>query len=210
LTQLADDQAAFFDALGIEKVHILAYDWGSIVAHKFIRKYCNRVVRAAIIGPITPHFGPMKGTYTQDDWYALFGQHDLAVNLVSLNRNSRRLYYKHFYDVWSFRKPLLSDQELEIEIDNYMKAGNVHAGFNYDRANLASNSKPWTAEDYVVSDVPMTLLWGTADTGVPVAGSKHIPQFYSNYTLELIDQCGHFVMIEKPEIVIDRVLKSFT
>lgn len=205
---LMNDQGEFLDALGLSQVYLVGHDWGGIVAHKFLRKHPERVVKAAIFNPITPNYGASSGEYVEEDWYFLFHQLDMALKLVSLNRESRRLYYKHFLDHWSYQAPLLTEDELEIFVDNYMKPGNVHGGFNVDRANFAPDSKSWTELDMASSDLPVTMLWGVADPVVPPAVAD-IEKFYSNYTMELVDDCGHFMMLERPDLVIDRIKRDF-
>jgi pimeloyl-ACP methyl ester carboxylesterase len=212
MTKIADDQAEFLDALGVSEAFVLAHDFGSIVAHKFLRKYADRVTKAVILDPVTPGGYTATGgagTYRDVDWFAIYHQFDFALDIVSLNRDSRRIHYRYFMDEWSHRKPLLSDEEFEILIDNYMKPGNVHGGFNYDRANLARTSKLWDVRDYNRSDIDVTVLWGASDIAVPSSGAAYLPQFYSNYSLEMIEECGHFVMLEKPDVVIDRVKQAF-
>lgn len=208
MTQLSDDQAAFLDALGIPQAYVLSHDWGSIVSHKFLRTYPDRVLRAVILDPITPRYGAMRQEYSPEDWHCVFHEYDSALELVSLSRDTRRIYYKHFFGQWSYRRPLLTDEELAIVIDNYLKPGNVHGGFNYDRANPSRDAQPWTPTDYQSSDCPVALLWAENDPAVPPSGAVHLLEFYSNYTLETIPDCGHFVMIKKPEIVLRSVTKS--
>lgn len=205
---LMEDQAEFLDALGLDQVYLVGHDWGGIVAHKFLRKHPERVVKAAIFNPITPSYGASSGAYVEEDWYFLFHQLDMALELVSLNRESRRLYYKHFLDHWSYQAPLLTEDELEIFVDNYMKPGNVHGGFNVDRANFAPDSQSWSDLDMASSDLPVTMLWGVADPVVPPAVDD-IEKYYSNYTMELVDDCGHFMMLERPDLVIDRIKRDF-
>jgi pimeloyl-ACP methyl ester carboxylesterase len=55
----------------------------------------------------------------------------------------------------------------------------------------------------------VSLFWGEADPAVPPSGAEFLPEFYSNYTLEIIEECGHFGMIEKPELLVDRIKRSF-
>lgn len=205
---LMGDQAQFLDALGLDKVYLVGHDWGGIVAHKFLRKHPERIAKAAIFDPITPSYGASSGHYVEEDWYFLFHQLEMALSLVSLNRETRRLYYKHFLDHWSYRDTLLTDEEVEVFVDNYMKPGNVHGGFNVDRANFAPDSQSWTELDNTSSDLPVTMLWGVADPVVPPA-VEDIGQYYSNYTMELVHDCGHFMMLERPDLVIERIKRDF-
>ncbi|MFV0461474.1 MAG: alpha/beta fold hydrolase [Actinomycetales bacterium] len=209
MTQVADDQAAFLDALGISQAYVVGHDYGATVAHKFLRRHPERVIKAMILDAITPGYGSMEGNHSPEDWFCIFHEYDSALELVSLNADTRRIYYKHFFDHWSYRKPLLTDQEMSVMVDNYMKPGNVHGGFNYDRANLSRYAEPWTSEDHDMCDLDVTVLWAADDPAVPPSGSEQLPRFYSNYTLDIIPECGHFVMIEKPDVVLEKVLKKF-
>lgn len=205
---LMGDVAPFLDALGLDKVYVAGHDWGAIVLHKFLRNHPDRVIKAAILDPITPSYGASSAHYVEEDWYFLFHQLDMALSLVSLNRDTRRLYYKHFLDHWSYRDQLLTDEEVEIFVDNYMKPGNVHGGFNVDRANFAPGSQSWNELDNSKVDLPVTMLWGVADPVVPPA-VEDIEQYYTNYTMELVEECGHFMMLERPDLVIERIKRDF-
>jgi len=112
-------------------------------------------------------------------------------------------------DHWSYRQPLLTEEEMEVHTDNCMKPGNVHGGFNYYRANLSVTSNPWSTLDLTSSNLPVTMLWGVGDPVVPPSLVSQVSKYYSNFTMELIEDCGHFMMVEKPEIVIDRITGSF-
>lgn len=211
LERTTDDQALLLDALGIDKAYIVGHDYAGIVVHKFIRKYRDRMLKAAIFDPITPDFGPfyLGFPHIAESWYSQFHQTDMSVELVTLSRAACKIYFKHFMDHWSYQAPLLTDEEMEIHVDNCMKPDNVHGGFNYYRANLSINSNPWTPLDQTVSDLPVTMLWGVGDPVVPCTLADQVPKFYSNYTMELIQDGGHFLMVEKPDVVIDRLKDSF-
>ncbi|ART74423.1 alpha/beta fold hydrolase [Mycolicibacterium sp. jd] len=90
-----------------------------------------------------------------------------------------------------------------------MKPNNVHGGFNYYRSNLSVTSDLWTDLDRTVSELPVTMLWGVGDPVVPSSLVHQVPNYYSNYTMELIQDAGHFMMVEKPEVVIDRLKAGF-
>ena len=70
-------------------------------------------------------------------------------------------------DHWSYGQLLLTEEEMEVHTDNYMKPGNVHGGFNYYRANLSVTSNPWSTLDLTSSNLPVTMLWGVGDPVVP-------------------------------------------
>ncbi|MGH3555988.1 MAG: alpha/beta fold hydrolase [Mycobacterium sp.] len=211
IERTTDDQVFLLDALGIDKAYIVGHDYASIVVHKFIRKYRDRVIKAAIFDAITPDFGPfyLGFPHIAESWYSQFHQTDMSVKLVTSSREACKIYFKHFMDHWSYQAPLLTDEEMEIHVDNCMKPDNVHGGFNYYRANLSVSSNPWTDLDQTVSDLPVTMLWGVGDPVVPYTLAEQVPKFYSNYTMEPIQDGGHFLMVEKPDVVINRLKDSF-
>ncbi len=49
------------------------------------------------------------------------------------------------------------------------------------------------------------MLWGVGDPVVPSTLVDQVPKYYSNYSMELIQDGGHFMMVEKPDVVIDRL-----
>lgn len=206
-----DDIDALMQHLNIDRAYIVGHDWSSLLIHKFVRKYRHRVLRVLNFDPITPNFGPfyLGFPHMSESWYSQFQQLDMAVELVTSSRTACAIYFRHFLDHWASKKPLLTDEEFEIYVDHFMKPGNVHGGFNWYRANLSVTSDPWSPRDKHISDVPIDFLWGVDDAVVPPSCSQDIPQYYNNYTMEYVEDAGHYMMVERPEIVIERVRKLF-
>jgi pimeloyl-ACP methyl ester carboxylesterase len=206
-----EDQANLLKHLGIEQAYVVGHDYAALIMHKFVRKHRAMIRRALVINPIAPGFenAYLSLSHFPQSWYSQFHQLDMAVDLVSSSRDACRIYYRHFFNHWSYRDELLTPEELEIYVDNFMKPGNIHGGFNYYRANLSITSQPWTVPDRTISDAPMTFLWGMGDTVVPSTMSDQITGWYNNYIMEYFPESGHFMMVETPEIVIDRIRKEF-
>ena len=55
----------------------------------------------------------------------------------------------------------------------------------------------------------MTFLQGMGDTVVPSIWTDLVAGWYNNYTIEYVADGGHFLMVEKPELVVDRIKKAF-
>jgi pimeloyl-ACP methyl ester carboxylesterase len=211
LDVVTDDQANLLEYLGIERAYVVGHDYSAMVMHKLVRKYRPLVVRGLTIDPIVPGFENqyLSVGHFPESWYSQFHQLDMAVDLVSSSRKACETYFKHFFSHWSYDKNAFTDEELEIYTDNFMKPGNIHGGFNYYRANLSITSQPWTGLDRTISDLPMTFLQGMGDTVVPSVWTNLVADWYNNYTIEYVPDGGHFLMIEKPELVVDRIRKSF-
>ncbi len=211
LNHVVEDYAQLMEALDIKQGYIVGHDYSSVVAHKFLRKYRSKVIKALIMDAIVPGFGPryLSVGHFPESWYSQFHQLDMAVDVVTSSREATKLYFKHFFSHWSYNKDLITDEEMEILTDNFMKPGNVHGGFNFYRANLSITSNPWTPLDRTISDLPTTFLWGMGDPIVPSVWSSDVALWYNNYTMEYVPDGGHFLMWEKPDLVNDRLKKAF-
>lgn len=211
LNEVTDDQANLLRHLGIDQAYVVGHDYSALVMHKFVRKHRSMTIKGLTIDPIVPGFEAryLSVGHFPESWYSQFHQLDMAVELVSSSRQACKTYFRHFLSHWSFDKEVITDEEMEIYTDNFMKPGNIQGGFNYYRANLSIASQPWTALDRTISDVPMTFLQGMGDTVVPSTWTDLVPGWYSNYTMEYVPDGGHFLMMERPDVVVDRIRRAF-
>jgi pimeloyl-ACP methyl ester carboxylesterase len=207
LNVVTDDHANLLKSLGIDQAYVVGHDYSALVMHKFVRVYRDMTIKGMTIDPIVPGFEEryLSVAHFPESWYSQFHQLDMAVEVVASSREATKAYFKHFLSHWSHNKALVTDEEMEIYTDNFVKPGNIHGGFNFYRANLSLTSAPWTPLDRTVSDCPMSFLHGMGDTVVPSVWSDQVTNWYNNYTIEYVPDGGHFLMFEKPDIVIDRI-----
>ena len=206
-----DDVDALLDTLGIQTAYFVGHDWSALLMHKLVRKYRSRVIRGMTFDPITPDFGPfyLGFPHMAESWYSQFHQTDMAVELVGSSREACATYFRHFLDHWAYAPPLLTPEELEVYVDTFMKEGNLLGGFNWYRANLSVTSAPFNELDSTLTDVPMTFLSGMGDPVVPPVTSTDVARYYTNYTIEYVPDAGHFMMVEKPDLVVERIRRDF-
>lgn len=207
LDHVTNDHAKLLKHLGIDRAYVVGHDYSALVMHKFVRLYRDMTIKGLTIDPISPGFELryLSVPHFPESWYSQFHQLDMAVELVASSREATKIYFKHFLSHWSHNRKLITDEELEVYTDNFVKPGNVHAGFNFYRANLALTSVPWTQLDRTISDAPLTFLQGMGDTVVPSVWTDIHTLWYNNYTIEYVKDAGHFMMMERPDIVIDRI-----
>jgi hypothetical protein len=56
---------------------------------------------------------------------------------VGSSREATKIYFRWFFNWWSYNKTLWTPEEVEIITDNFVKPGNVEGGFSWYRANLS-------------------------------------------------------------------------
>jgi pimeloyl-ACP methyl ester carboxylesterase len=204
-----DDWAGLLDHLGIQRAYFAGNDWGSIGIHKFLRKYPNRVIKAALFNPIMPGMTErfVSPPHFTESWYYPFQQLDMAVELVSSSRDATKIYFKHFLSRWSHDKKTFSNEELDIYTDNFLKPGNIHGGFNTYRASFSKGL--WTQLDRTISDAPVVFIQGMGDPVVRSAWTDLVTNWYTNYVIEYVPDSGHFIMREKADHISQRLKEAF-
>lgn len=197
-----EDTRRLLDHLGIEKVSLVGHDFGAVLLHKFIRRHPHRIDRAVVVNPIVPGFDELylsPGNF-HESWYAVFHMLDMAVELVSSSREACRIYFRHFLNHWSYDKSFFDGELLDTYVDNYMKPGNIHGGFNAYRP-----PEPWNDLDRTISAMPMLFLQGMADPCIPSKWSDLVTRWYTNFSIEYVADAGHFLILEKADLLNDRV-----
>lgn len=200
------DLVALMDHLGIERACFAGHDFGGVLLHKLLRRHPERVERAAIVNPMVPGFderwlGPDN---LHESWYALFHRLDLAAELVGSSREACRLYLRHFLSHWSADPQLFDAAMLEVYVDSFMKPGNLRAGFNFYRAEPA-----WDEIDQTICDKPLLFLQTLRDPCAPARWSDLVTRWYSDYRIDYVEDAGHFLMVEKPELLNRRLAEFF-
>ncbi len=135
VSDYADDLIELLDALDIDRAGFVGHDVGAFVMQDLVQRYRDRVDRLFFFNCPHPGIGTRwldKGHY-KELWYQAFNQMDWSAALVGHNRDTCRLYFRHFLDHWS-HSPGRFDQDLEAWVDNFMKPGNLEGGFNWYRA----------------------------------------------------------------------------
>lgn len=202
----AADLLALLDALGLDRVKIIAHDWGGLAAFILCLRHPERVERYLALNIIHPflRLSPglaLKGTWRQ--WY----QAAMGVPVLS---------------------PLLIPPLLPF-IDRRIRAttpnaecwdGGVLETFTgrmreHERAVAASRLYRWSLAGGVMSialgkyrgmrlHTPTLLLFGTEDFAITPAALAGFEQHADDMSLELVPGTGHYIVDERPELVLER------
>ena len=211
---LALDANAFHESLGGDaQAVVIGHDWGAPAAYGAAVHEPDRWHK--VIGMAVPPGAAMGAaflgnlTQVQRSWYMFFFQHPLADLVVAANDMA-------FLDMlWSQWSPgYAADNDLRAVKDALRDPANMTAALGYYRAALGTGYQdPQLAaiQDSVSSGLPTqpTLYLHGADDGcigAEVAESARA-MVTDNVAIEVIGGAGHFLHLEQPVAVNDRIIE---
>ncbi|MBP2372068.1 pimeloyl-ACP methyl ester carboxylesterase [Pseudonocardia parietis] len=196
--------AALAEELGISQLLVAGYDVGSRVAQHLAR--CRPdLVRAVVVTPPAPGVGPriVEPKPLEEFWYQWFHQLDLAEELIDGDAKAARIYVRHFWSRWSGPGFYLDPSRLDHLASTYGRPGAFTASVAWYRAGGGSvisaltEAVPPAAER---STVPTTFLWPQHDPLFPMAWADRLDEFFTDVSVEPVNDAGHFVPVEMPDI----------
>ncbi|KAL1721742.1 Alpha/Beta hydrolase protein [Schizophyllum commune] len=186
--KLCNDLAALLDLLDVRKAVLIGHDWGAYVVGRFALWHPQRLLALVIIS--VPYM-PRPPAY------------------VSLDEMIKR------FPNWAYQGYLNSPQstgfiearEQRYYVQEFSKG--MHGPTNYYRTTKLRFDEEQAANlpTSLPADLSVLLLWGTNDRSTPpqavAASSKFVPRLQD----VALEGGGHWLMLEKPEIVTAKVLE---
>jgi pimeloyl-ACP methyl ester carboxylesterase len=228
VTHLAADLVGLLDHLCLGRAVFVGHDWGGFVTWDMPLRHRDRVIGVIGVNtPYIPRpaFDPVQflrrvmGERMYMVEFQTYGRgedvlaHDTARSLAMLVRKShitqaqwsasdprkRRLELLHALDTaeeyWP-GEPLLSDADMQIYVDAYTKSG-WEGGINWYR-NISRN---WatSAELPKRIDVPALMIHAANDVVLSPRLGRKMPRYIADLETHVIEDCGHWTQIEKPD-----------
>jgi pimeloyl-ACP methyl ester carboxylesterase len=197
----ARDQVALLDALGLERAHVVGHDWGGWTAMLMGILHSDRVGRMVVCNAPHPWSRLEPGVVLElwRSWYAL---------LIATPLLGRRI----LQSAWIARQYMrinaglpFDEEESEIYARSFREPDRAQAVVElyryYQRVVWESVRGRWRGHRL---DRPTLLLFGERDTSL---STKLLPGYESHaddMRVELVPDSGHFIVDEKPELVIER------
>lgn len=224
IAHLTDDLAGFLDALSIDKAVFCGHDWGGAQVWPMAQRHPDRV--AGIIGVSTPHRPPppvspltiIEKRFTDRHYFIQFQKEGRPEEILGRDPDAFfRLMFRRpvrlapgadidirIYDLLGRLEHgpqandsdvLLADDDIKVYADAYRHSG-FHGGVNLYR-NIDNNWRIMKNFDPIIQH---EALWvGAAlDVFLPPDGADDLSTFVPNVEKHLIEECGHWVMWEKP------------
>lgn len=181
------DMAAVLDSVGLQAAAVYGRSRGGILAQEFALQYPERVTSLILSGT---HFGgPGVAPAARRVTVAMQLRPEMTREQIFATQNEAMAA-----PGWAERDPEAFAYCLSTDLDAPPRR------FAVDRQRGAIAA--WSSRDRLGSlTVPTLVLCGADDGMVPPENSRNLATRIPGARLELIPQCGHLPMLEKPESV---------
>jgi len=197
----AADQVALLDALGLERAHVVGHDWGGWTAMLMGIRYSDRVERMVVCNAPHPwsRLSPRVVAELWRSWYTW---------LIATPVLGRRLLQSEWIGRQYMRMNAalpFDAEEVEIYARSFREPARAQAAVElyryYQRVVLDTVRGAWRSHRL---SRPTLLLFGERDTSL---STRLLPGYESHaddMRVELVPDSGHFIVDEKPDLVIAR------
>jgi pimeloyl-ACP methyl ester carboxylesterase len=210
---LSVDANAFHEAIGGGQPGvIIGHDWGAPAAHGAAVLEPERWSK--VVSMAVPPGGAVGMAFVTNlaqikrSWYMFFFQHPLADMVVPANDLA---FIDMIWADWSPGYDGAADAEMVKQC--LRDPAHLAAAIGYYRATLGDGYRDPAldaaqAATSAVPTQPMLYLHGRNDgcIGVEVAESARA-MVTPNVTIEIVDDCGHFLQVERPDVVNRRIVE---
>jgi pimeloyl-ACP methyl ester carboxylesterase len=207
---MATDVLNLMDAMGLDRVKLLAHDWGGWIAFILCVRAPERFSRYVALN--IPHLWGKTSLRTVLSIWRFWYQAVIASPLGRWLLRNRPGFVRAIItgrspnpqswteeDIDAFTKPLQEPARAEASVQLYRtfllkEFGPVAAG-RYEKKRLT---------------VPTKLVFGAEDFAISKSLLRRDPkEFADDFTIEFVPDTGHFIAEERPELVNDRALEFF-
>jgi pimeloyl-ACP methyl ester carboxylesterase len=209
--QLVADVVALLDALKLDRVRIMAHDWGALVGFLLCLYHPQRVERYVSLA--IPHpfvkFNPRLLTALPRLWF----QWAIAAPLVGpflLSRGQQTLA-RYLLDHYTSDPSAFSPRDRELFVAPFRDPARARAGSALYRNFIVPIFPQVIAGRYRRErlSTPTLILYGSEDPNMNAAILSGHQRYADDLRIEEVAGASHFIADEKPEVVIDRALAFF-
>ncbi|MBF6300643.1 alpha/beta hydrolase [Nocardia amamiensis] len=202
---VASDLLALLDALGLDRVLLVGHDWGGYIAHLLVLRAPERF--DALLALNIAHPWQTPRSFLPHAWRFLVYQPPIAALGTYLHQHTR------FLEQIIFAGAVRNRDEFGPEV--------VHAYADRFRDPVCARAATDTYRTFLLHEVPRSAvrgeqrratvpiraLFGVADAAVHPALASEETARADDYHLELVQNCGHFIAEERPDLVRARLVE---
>jgi pimeloyl-ACP methyl ester carboxylesterase len=205
---MADDVLAVLDALGIERVKLVGHDWGAWIGFLLALKAPQRFERYLALN-ILPPWTSMRAMapHLWRFWY----QWLILSPGIGYRLHTSGKFIPKVLAGASVRREVWDDATLHAFSDKFAEPDRARAAVQTYRVFNLKEAPEIGRGRYAKArlEVPTKLLFGKGDQALKYTLLEGYEQHADDMQLELVDNCGHFLADEMPDLVAERAREFF-
>jgi pimeloyl-ACP methyl ester carboxylesterase len=205
---LARDQIALLDALGIERVKLIGHDWGAFAA-VLMSLLAPERVEALVVGNVGLPWPGSRLRALLGSWRFLY-QLPMLMPFVGPRITRKRGFIKLMLN--GAKKGVFSPEELEAFEAPYRDPVRSFATARYYRT-FQGHDAPLVIRGHWRNyrlTVPTLLLYGSGDPVVTPALFGDYEAYADDLRIATVDDTGHFIVDARPDFVARQALDFFS
>jgi pimeloyl-ACP methyl ester carboxylesterase len=207
---LAEDVLALLDALELERVDLIAHDWGAWVGFLLCLGHPQRIAHYVALNMVTPWPDPPSADAAIGVW-RLWYQVALATPGLGRTLIGRTDFVRRVILAGAGHQDVWTDEDLESFAAVLREPSRIDASVQLYRTFLLRELRPYLAGQNRGRRlaVPTVLLHGKRDLAVDHDHLGDWRTWADHMAVELRGDSGHFIAEELPHLVADRARALF-
>ena len=207
--QLAADVLALLDELELDRVKLAGHDWGGYAGWILSLRHPERIDRFLALNII--HLWPKPSLSGALNLWRLAYQVPMVLPLVGPRVAGSRAWVKFCLTGGRLGGHAFSDEELEAFASPYTDPAHALAASKVYRSFQLRDMPGLAAGKYnrLRCRIPVLTLFGTNDFAQTAKLLDGYEEHADDMRVELVDETGHFIVDERPELVTERALEFF-
>lgn len=200
---MASDVLAVLDELGLERVKLVGHDWGGWIGFLLALREPQRFQRYLALNILTPWTGTREmAPHLWRFWY----QWMISSPGVGQRLHTSGKFVPKVLVGGSVRQEVWDDATIQAFSDRFTEPARARAAVQTYRVFTLREAPEIARGRYAKTrlEVPTKLLFGKGDRALPYSLLQGYEKHADEMTLELIDNCGHFIVDEMPDLVAER------
>jgi len=206
---LADDVLAVLDALGVDRVKLVGHDWGGWIGFLLCLKAPQRFERYLALNILHPWQSGLRATLPHA-WRFTY-QLVVMAPLLGYQLHRRGKFVPRVLLAGSTERSAWDEATLRAFADNLAEPARARAAVQLYRTFQLRELLPILRGRYAHDrlTVPTRLLFGTDDAVLRPELLAGYERHADAMEVELVEDCGHFIADERPQLVAERARELF-
>ncbi|AAS06100.1 MULTISPECIES: alpha/beta fold hydrolase [Mycobacterium avium complex (MAC)] len=204
--EMADDLAGVLDRLGVRSVDLVAHDWGGPVAFIMMLRHPEKVTGFFGVNTSAPFVKRSLSTIRNvwRFWYQIPISLPVIGPRVISTPDSR---FVRLLGSWVGGGYTLPEEDVRLYLECMRQPGHAEAGSRWYRSFQTREMLSWMRGEYDGARVHVPVRWlsGTEDPVLTPDLLDGYAERIDDFQLELVDGVGHWIVDQRPDLVLDRV-----